>query len=1263
MAKTKKIKSYLLLSVAILLMAIVSVFTFSSSQSEKLVSKAEFSSYNSISNELPDYFIIEKSTSGEGVGEVGYVGNTIYLFQTNAYKNVLIANDVVEDGFTAATVYDENLTYYTTSSGAEVATNVTSENYQSFFVKKENYAYKPDASNDNIYYYFDFQNSLSLYYDLTNEDIQNGKTGINLMQGRNIQNYTKSNISGFVPTGASFTPQQLNVQFNLNTAADVISWDENKVILNREGCYTLVVPLVYHYTEDDGLTFTSTEMLIYYTFMVFNSSTYFNTTTGLPNLTISQNFQESTTNSTVYSRNYFYNYAYAKDENTLAYLAYNPNIYQMQIQYSDINEETHICVIDYSSTHMTISQLDAYGNEMLESNYFVQTYFNQTENLVYIFFNNLGVYDVSLVYLYKTTNAGIETTYSLPLQDLQQSASMVFKNQKQRVYLYGYQAVYSDYSNINPLTNQPKEAELKTFDYVNKKYENPADITSQLNNYVLNLAEDTYSLKTSLNGINPIREGSYNVTKMKEAVNAYIKQDGVAPVSSNQTPIKFLTNATNDANVSIIYKVGDDEDKTLTSLTNFQGFNQNEAGTYVYIVQYKYTSYTSNSGSLMASAYHYQVFYFTITNVTPTVTVLDENLNGVYTLGYTNKSVYILNDTENNIYDAKVTILLSAYNYKNKSYFFKDEDIKNLRAFSMNYVVFDEIAGNDEFNEKVAGKSGVYIDSSNVYANAHFTIKIQSANSDRPSVSTFTIDTNDISGITTRNVSFASGTNYVIGDSFSNYGTNQPIIFSWNEKDSGALTYGYVKFIPMEKINYYSYQTDENQLSLLLTSLLENDVLPVEYKLNLQNTSTWTEYNNTKNFENDSTINATYVKSTAGIYILEIYDQAGNSAFYITMLDDTAPIFIKTTFDQYESRVIMSSSEVIAMPEDIDNTTISVEWSSAKAIYLHNLNAYSNITSYEYAKDKAVADTKLAELLSQYFTMENNSNISYFNNLSSYQHDASSISGYNGTYLVIPINDTYYIKTPRTTSSVGYDRKTSHIHNIQFVDAYGKEIEGSYKILIRDGSNTQTYNNPSNLASDYKDFPSAYISFFVTSDASKLIIKKTETDEPLQTANYEFNGFLYNKGTNEDPEYTHLKENEDGSVTYNVTDKKYKFMYYTPVDANNELKLTFVPLAENGSKVDKITVKYYPFVKTYDQAKAQDTGVYYWYYTLADTPEKIITVFDSQTAGVYAAGDEVTFDIALGNNDFPQPGKYVIERIYTEDTVVDNFDYFKRTLT
>ncbi len=1194
-----------------------------------LNASAVFQTKNELSNNLPEYVTFDSTTENDAY-RLSNVGDTIYLFQNESHNDVIIGNQkIVRDTISVGGIEKTETNYY----------------------------YQPSQSNDQVYYYFDFTSSLSLYYNLTTRDLENGEIGDNLLRSQSISNYISSVNSdteiSFIPQNTSFTPKQFNLSFKLNTLQEAISFDGNVVNLKNEGIYTLVIPVIEYYTTNGGITFTSTTRDIYYNFMIFNANTYFDVVTGKPRISNSSNVQEAMlTASSAFSTYYYYNFSSADMIDTLPSISFDPNKFALSVEYTDLELNSQLIFIEYQNEKLVA--LDEQGNELSEEDNFLALDINtQNANSASIAFSKIGSYDMHFSYLYTVNKNGQNLVYNLDFDNL--SSNSVFRNKSQRMYVYGYATMYSDYANIDTLTNQPKNVDLKTYDTFNH-YVNSADITSKVNNYA---KDKNYSFSNDLRSSNPSNANPFDIVDLKEATEAAIKSLSIVPTSTNQTPIKFLTNTRNTP-YSKFYKVTNNEGVVkLDEGVDFQGFNQNDPGTYVYIIQYQFDSFMSTSGTLQSALYHYQIFYFTVTNTFPTVSVLDGNFNEVYTNGFTNKNVYILNDAENNIYDAKVDITLSAQNYETKAYYFQDISIKELDAYGIHYQNFikstDEV-GDKLYNDKVGGKSGVLIENTNRYANAKFTIKITSANTDKAGSRTFTIDTNEIKNITSRNVSLVSSTTYRIGDTFSSYNTNQPMIFSWDEKASGARTYGYVSYIPTEAINYYSSQDSDN-LSDLLSRLNASDILPVSYKIDLASKSQWTEYSNSLSF--NSLIQSTYVKTNDGFYILEVYDQAGNSSFNIFLIDKSSPLFIQEISSPTGvSRSIFSNSDCISVPET--GVDISIKWLSNKAIKLENITSILSLQSYPYSYDVNNANEKLGTLLNDFFKLENNDNITTLSEITVNVQTGSNtvstgISSYNGEYLVMPINSRAYIKEGDSPTFKPFDTTE---YQIKFFDENGNLVADNttFKILVRDSSNTQNAGDES-LA--YRNYPSGHLSFNVTSDASKLMVLAKNSSgeyESLDFSTYSLSGNLYSFDNDGVINYTHLS----GDESYTLTDKMYKFSYYTPSNSARELYLNYIPVAENGSVLESVILYYYPYerkVQRYDGDKN-----YYYYYDLKDTYTQKINIF-THSDKIYETGAEELFEIAIGSDSLPLAGKYVIERIYRDDSTTNQYDFFKRTLS
>ena len=1213
---------------------------------EKSISSfAEPPTYTQITNSPPQYLEV----SSEGTS--GSVQDSIFFMQgssTGSMVTLSIANSTIA--------------------------NTSSE------LNELNYAYLPNEDNASEYYYFTFPNSLSLYYNLTNQQIQAGMSGDNLINADYISSFSSEHELAFADPSLHITPQRFEINFLLDSLG-AFGINGNEVTLNEEGIYTLAINLSYYYTDNGGVSYTPGTQTIYYTFMVFNSDTYFDTS-GYPNITPSQNIQQTIlTSSDTFSKYYYYNYSYAGGAfsavNSLPTISYNPNLYQITISYTDINSRTFTTTLVYENGQLL--QLDENGVELDEEDYFVYPVLRESE--VLIGFLDTGYYDLSFQYLYKSTIDGVIYTYELPLND--SLSSSFLQNESQRLYIYGFQVTYSDYDNINPQTNQPEAVEFKTFDFENLTFENSADITSAVNGYVQqvqsndNVEDDIDAPSGSNTGENiinylnmpsPSSPRRFDKTQLENATLAYINGIGtgtrVQAVSTNQDPIRFLSNVTYSRDNSFIYQVttNDEQDYILTELSSFEGFNQESAGTYVYILQYTYDYYMSTTGTLQSSYYHYQIFFFEITSMTPSVTVYDSDFNEIYTSdsGYTNKSVYILNDAQNNIFDANVTITLTARDYTTGNYFFYDEDITNLSRYGIVYGQFEEATEESEnylaYNEKIAGKWGVFIDSSSPYANAWYTISIYSNDSDRPSTRTFTIDTSTISGITARGVTFSSGSTYRIGNSLTSYSTNQPLIFSWNEKQSGARTYGYLKYIPMTSINYYSSQTEQANLSQLLDYWIQTGTLPVSYRINLNSSSSWTSYSNTYSYNN--TIESSYVRSNAGFYILEVYDQAGNSSFELFLIDNTRPIFVLRTLFNDESRQILNNNQSISVPET--GTRMWIEWADNKGIYIdYDLTAINNILPFSNTEGYEDARANLSSLLGQFFNTSNddilrvtNISIPTINTSTEEGQIVTGISQYNGYYLVIDIDEVSYI---RDTTSSYYSSYVGNNYEIIFIDENDQAIEGSYRIAIRDASNTLTTGNEQY---DFVNNPSALLSFNVTSDDSRLTVYKGSGEEELEMltyASYDLSGNLYSYEEDGQNIYTHLPSLDGQELTQ--SELTYRFSYYTPINAE-DITITFIPNSENGSILQYVSLTYYPYVANYQLIN----GNYYWYYTLSENGQQRM-LYSNDSNISYESGVVASLTFSLENDTVLGAGRYVIERQYVEGNLTSQYDYFRRTIS
>ena len=169
------------------------------------------------------------------------------------------------------------------------------------------------------------------------------------------------------------------------------------------------------------------------------------------------------------------------------------------------------------------------------------------------------------------------------------------------VYVYGYQANYTDHDGIaNENNNRPKK-EFKKYDFDAEKIIEGADITSLFLN-----SDYSYS------------QSQYNTTFLISNVVNFIEDEDLQAVKTNQTPLEFAENATLDTNLSFVYSTANISAAYLVTnhtlngnklyRASFTGKAESANGTYIYLIAYKYKNYFNTESTLSANKIFYQVF-------------------------------------------------------------------------------------------------------------------------------------------------------------------------------------------------------------------------------------------------------------------------------------------------------------------------------------------------------------------------------------------------------------------------------------------------------------------------------------------------------------------------------------------------------------------------------------------------------------------------------------------------------------------------------
>lgn len=1092
-----------------------------------------------------------------------------------------------------------------------------------------NYVYYPDTNNTSVFYFYNI-NSINLFINGENQNVAMGNyitySGLTFV-GSSSDQLQSFNMTFKPYSSSGLQPNEIAIT---NEQGDVI-----------EGIYTLSITYTLYTCTDGGTAmnetaFTDEIITTNYSFYVLDRESYiFN---NKPNIFYS-NFDHTVNISGVSDMNnayYLYsNYSYKNDDGAdkIPYIEYDYTKFELDITKS-ISNSTYTMQLSYDKDSSSTSPVFESGSHIAETKIYPDT------TTCRVYFKDTGNYNLTLnaiqILNYSLENGQTETR-KYALDGVNSITKSVL------VYVYGYQITYTDKD--APLTenNLRSVSELKSFDYDAGLYKNGADITSQFLN--------SGSFQQSSEGNELAGDNSFTINN----VISYIENNDIEPVKTNQTPINFTANAklatTRDSYIYSTKQISSFYTKTNSTLNGeslyrktFTGQTDNSEGLYLYIISYTFDNFYTSENNLNSNLVFYQVFYFEINKELPNIVVSTESGKNVGSDTFVNENIVIENTTIKDIYNNDVVVQIYAYDYNSKSY---------LSQYGGQYgISYDSLLPENSLENQVS-----------LIENAKYTVRmydlysLSSTNTLITNTSgffnerVFTIDKTPIENITARNVSeITNSTNYTIDSTLTSFSSNQSLIFSWNEKTSGASTYAYYRFFPIissedSDENSQFYSNNSTVLSETIRSFL-NDLrstyIPINSLLNMNTDGNgWLMYHG-NTIDYNSTVSAEYVKSEAGLYLIDVYDEAGNHTVDLFMIDDTNPYFaIQNESDgSYE---LTSSSVYVTAPA-------TLYWAENKAMYIANFKTINYNSSYNpdnitaevlqnfdfYKTYDGKTSTEIFKLLYNKLYQNN-----YMQALSSAisvtpETDGTSayITNYSGMYITIPINPvSYYIDNqhPDYTYQTGVYSQNINI---------GEEM--TYRVLIRDLSNTKydlAYSETNVV--QYTNYYSARQTIIISFDSSEFFIVFTNSSgeaEPLTSNN--------------------VKE-ETITVDGDTETRRTKTTYLSPTRMNTIFELSYYPTVNNEDiviQVDSVKIRYYPYVKVCETIG----GVEFYSYKLSDSyTESVPYQFDGTNSNTSLQRDEFQLD---GNN-ITSAGKYEIIRTYRVDGdySYNENDFYQRT--
>jgi len=1060
------------------------------------------------------------------------------------------------------------------------------------------WVYYPDPENITTFYFYTIETvgfSINgVDQDITDKDLEPSN-------GLSFKNKPAETLEGF------------KVEFveEATTTSQISLKDENGNL--KEGLYTISITYYEHTCFDGGTTGDEENFgdpvlkNLTYSFYVADEISFL--TNGRPTVSRSNFDHEVSVTSLTNPESAYYLYSNYSQTN-IPYIEYDYTRFELSIEKNLSNIKTSQKLLYDKDSSSVISQ----GEDLVTTKI-------RTNNKSRVYFTDVGDYTLTLNAI-QIVNFKLEgETYETRKYDL---SSLTAITKKINVFVYGYQSNYTDHDGQLDENNMMPYSELKTYDFENAVYTSGADLTGRFLESDTNYSQD-----------------NYNKTFLMENIIKFIEDNNITPVVTNQTPISFESNATllqnNIEAQSYIYSTRTALPYTESSYslngtrlyrTPFEGRADGTDGTYLYVIGYTYKNYYTTETSNQKDKNFYQVFYFEINKNLPKVEITTDAGANVSIDTFTNRNVRLVDTTANHPFNQDVRIQIYAWDYNTNSFY---SSFGGERGISYNDLL---IEGNDHVLLETNAKYTVRLYFENEATDSNL---LHSSNTGFFRESIFTIDKTNIQNIRANNYEeISNSTDYRFVSNINGYSTNQSMAIAWDEKNSGANTFAYYRYFPIIDSQYYtkSEAVLSNLLDKMLNASSTNSYLPINSILDMStDNNKWLPYNT--NTLDNTKVSTESVFSDAGLYLIDVYDEAGNHNIELFILDDTTPIFAIYDTMKYS---IPSASLYI-------NSNTTLHWAKYKALYIANFDTISllNNTPDDVTSDLLIGmnlfETKLGEISTQiyeklYELFENNF-MQYLNNGISFSTEDGvseliTTGNYNGYYITVPIE------------SVSYFRDLNNpLYTLQkdvYKQTFTAEEEMTYSVLIRDASNTvYDLNYDIEMPIQYTSFYSARQTIKVSFDSSKFVIQYGDDNTEL-SSNYMTKDSTM-VGTDEHPTLT---------------------TYLSPSNLDTAFSVSFVPTIIEGDitiQVDSIMVYYYAYI---EETFLAENGIKYHYYTL-DTNRVPIEIYKYN--GNNASTEKQSEYIRLDSKNFTPAGKYVISRTYNleDGHTYNKKDYYTRT--
>lgn len=980
-------------------------------------------------------------------------------------------------------------------------------------------------------------------------------------------------------------------------------------------------------------------------FYVFKESTYRRTETE----NTSQSFVRPDTEITATShvsdpttkQDYYAEYFYYYQNQDLPYLTFDPTRFEVTIEKTvHRTSTTYTFAFDRNATSGKETVLNTKVTKVvseISGGKVLQT-ITQALSTMDIYARTLRVEEergTGRIRVYFEDLGDYVITYRAVYHDNDEKVVLTNLNENSRadkLSIFGTELTYQDYINgQSPLRNKNNTffADLtgilgKGTNKFEEVFQDVQDVNVVENKfkikdvvYEINFSEETPSIATKLiysDGEIPIKDNKFTIDGVKYEIKFSSTEPAMATklqysigqrlslssdimiASTNQPPIKLMFNAPVKAFKVYFSQTKDGKFEELANVSYTSNFDK--PGYYVIEVESEFESYKSWIGASNSARTEKlrtkQTYVFQIKQQTSNLQlyvlgndgepVSEENRQRIYSDNYVKNGVQIIEFEKANEFDSQIYFEIIKQGYSQTSveaqkFTLPNESASELSAEQKQWLLSLGIEKRDSGN----GSYYILKPRENVNVDGVYSLSLRFGKSGKETV-TFKLDTEQINGIVSYSATETTGTEffntkYLIGKEGQIGLTNMPFTLLWNNKQSGAkITAKFVRFTIDRRI----FSSDDSAY------ILNSTWLAADYAISLSESNPETLY---EKAENKNQVTAKSVLSLSGLYIFSLEDEAGNTAYYSIIVDNTVSTVLQKPTNSSDSFKKISGVNNVS-----EATTIF--FGSHKAIQFVDVNG-KQITDESgiWGSENLTSAQKYLSALK--------------NNLAAYD-EKGIISTCDGAYFAsIPIKNVYY-KTNGEITALSKEEVEQGYYNIAVpLDPNtNRLLDVTYNFQIFDESNLS------------KNSPTTSYAVRFNTDATGLLI------------------------------YTEAGNVKDSGIqnvnSRTADDYSYRIKYYKVTDASL-VYLTWdnlMPIEELSAYVDirndGLICRFYPLVYN----KETNSYEYSTEYIEIDLGLEGFYGDDERLTKGYNASTPVEIPINVVNGK-TQAGRYEIVRTYS----------------